>query len=540
LPTSQSNPYWLGSLEIFVERQSAGLFNAFVGQVDFAQPLGAWQTVRVQVPSDILAKIRDGGAYDDLVVRLALSVPEDAAAPYLIDNLQLCGPGDTNQAFCPAQDDCHVAAIDLVTGVCQNQLANDVPCATSNADILGFEDAGRWYVSSGAKSTVGQGTQGAAALAIQSPINYTTIISAVLTSYGPELSDITDGTSFLVDMQLPQQQPNPYWFGTLQMFLTSQSRGVYNQYLGQVELTGAPLGVFQTWEFAIPTYVVQALNGGPFNDLRVTFALNAPWGATGTYVLDNLRLKGTVKPVVECVTPLGGDGYRATFGYENTSTSTVSQAAGPGNAFTPGASDLGQPTSFDPGSHSTVISAEFSGSSLSWEIRGQTATATPSSPACPLAPTITPTVKCVRDLGSGQYEAVFGYENGTGVDTVIPVSDDNKVAPSSNKDGGQVTEFKVGTVDDAFSVDFNPGVFNTTVVWTVSHISATASSNSPPCPAYPPLMAVVSKQHSDTRIIVTRPSTFTWVLTTRSIRIRIPQAASPLRSNLAGSTLPSL
>jgi hypothetical protein len=487
LSTSQSNPNWLGSLQVFVDLPSANLYNAFVGQVDLAPPLGQWQTVNIPVPSYLLTPMRDGGAYSDLVVKIAMSVPEDAPAPYLLDNLQLCGAAGSNPAFCDTQDECHVAAIDPATGVCKTKLANDVPCSTSNADILGFEDAGRWAVSSGTVSTVPNGTQGAAALAIQSPINYTTIISAVLTSYGPELAGITEGNSFLVDLQLPEQQPNPQWYGALQMYVSSTSRGVYNQYLGQAELTGAPLGSFKTWEFAIPADVASNLGAANFDDLRITLALNVPWASTGTYLIDNLRLKGTVKPVVECVSPLGGNGYRATFGYENTAAATIFLAAGSANGFSPDPIDRGQPTSFDPGSHSGVFSTEFSGDSVTWRISGQSAVATSSSPACPLAPVISPTVKCVRHLDSGQYEAVFGYENGTGVVTSIPVSDENKVVPSSNKDGGQVTYFEIGVVEDAFSLEFN----GSPVSWTVTGHSATASSASPSCPAYPALTPIL-------------------------------------------------
>lgn len=262
---------------------------------------------------------------------------------------------------------------------------------------------------------------------------------------------------------------------------------MFNQYLGQVDLTGASLNVFHTWEFAIPGTIAASLAAAPFDDLRVTLALNVPSSSTGTYVIDNLRLKGTVKPVVNCVIPLGGNGYRATFGYENTAETTITQAVGTENAFSPGPVDLGQPTSFAPGSHSSVFSAEFSGPSLTWQVVGQSATATPSSPSCPLAPTITPTVTCVRQLNSGKYEAIFGYENGTGIDTIIPVSDENRMGPGSNQDGGQVTDFKVGVVGDAFSATFG----SSPITWTVTHNTVTASSSSPACPPDPPITPIL-------------------------------------------------
>ncbi len=359
--------------------------------------------------------------------------------------------------------------------------------ATSNQEILGFENAGHWAHSSGGKSLSTQRTQGGFALALASPINYTTIVSGDLTSNGPELSGIEVGTSFLIDLLLPVVQPNQWWFGAMQMFVSAPSRGVYNQYLGQVELTGAPLGVFKTWQFTFPDFVVQKLKEGPYNDLRLTVVLNVPYAGTGTYLLDNLRLKGPVLPVVECVTPLQGGTYRALFGYVNTAATEYHQPIGPGNMVTPGVSDRGQPTSFGPGTHTKVLSVDFSGPSLTWEVRGQAATASPLSPVCVLPPTVTPILECVRPLGGGQLRAVFGYENGSGIETVVPPSDENKITPGQNADRGQAQIFKTGRHVNAFGVDFN----GSPLVWTLMGTSVTASSSSPPCPAYPPIEPIL-------------------------------------------------
>jgi hypothetical protein len=133
-------------------------------------------------------------------------------------------------------------------------------------------------------------TQGTAALAVTAPQNYTTLVSAPLASGLAPLAGLTSpGATVEIDMELPTAQPNPFYLGALQVFVSSPSHGVYNQYLGQALLTGRPLGVFQTYTFPVSSFVQTQLAGGNYSDLTFTVALNAPSGATGTYLFDNLR-----------------------------------------------------------------------------------------------------------------------------------------------------------------------------------------------------------------------------------------------------------
>jgi hypothetical protein len=167
--------------------------------------------------------------------------------------------------------------------------------ALTAQDILGFETLGGWTASSGVVTLTTTRTQGAAALAVRAPVNYTPIVSAAIGSSAAGIAGLSAAGSVLnVDLLLPVQQPNPYYFGALQMFVSVPSRSVFNQYLGQVELTGRPLGTFQTLAFSVPDAVRNSLRGATFSDLTFTLALNAPFGATGTYILDNLRVAGVV------------------------------------------------------------------------------------------------------------------------------------------------------------------------------------------------------------------------------------------------------
>jgi hypothetical protein len=167
--------------------------------------------------------------------------------------------------------------------------------AAESALILGFEDATDWAVNTGAVSSTSNRTQGNAALAVRAPVNYTSLVSAALDA-SAVVGIETAGAAISVDLLMPEEQPNPWYFGAVQLYASSPSSGVYNQYLGQVELTGKPLGEFVTYEFQVPDFVRSRLAAGTFTDLTFTLALNAPFGATGTYIFDNLHVVGHELP----------------------------------------------------------------------------------------------------------------------------------------------------------------------------------------------------------------------------------------------------
>ncbi len=162
------------------------------------------------------------------------------------------------------------------------------------SDIMGFEALGTWTSSSGTVASTTSRTQGAAALAITAPVNFTNVVSGAIASTAPALVGLAAaGSAFAVDLLLPTQQPNPSYFGAIQLYVSVPSRNVNNQFLGNVDLTGRPLGVFRVARFPLTSLVRNALAGATFADMKVTVALNAPAAAKGTYVLDNLRIVGT-------------------------------------------------------------------------------------------------------------------------------------------------------------------------------------------------------------------------------------------------------
>ena len=103
-------------------------------------------------------------------------------------------------------------------------------------------------------------------------------------------------------------------------------------------------------------------------------------------------------PVLTCMDALGGNAYRAHFGFVNTSTRTLKVPVGLLNFFVPLPLNQGQPTVFAPGQHPDVFSVDFSVNDgwnrLAWWLGARRALATKVTPLCPQAPECTAEAEC--------------------------------------------------------------------------------------------------------------------------------------------------
>jgi hypothetical protein len=157
-------------------------------------------------------------------------------------------------------------------------------CATATPidRLFGFEDPQSWSSTVAALSLVTSPvTQGCGALGIQGsgymPISSVAFVAAGLT-LKPALS---------VDLFIPNNQPNQSYLGALQMYLSCPSVNAFNEYIGQVELTGKPQNAYSTLRFPLPSQVTNTLKQGA-SDCSWSFALNANQ-TNRTWILDNLR-----------------------------------------------------------------------------------------------------------------------------------------------------------------------------------------------------------------------------------------------------------
>lgn len=152
-----------------------------------------------------------------------------------------------------------------------------------NADILGFEDPYDWTTTvSGIPVGIdSRHTQGRFSVSVKAK-NYVPL-------NGPKFELTSSlGSNLRLDFFLPSQQPNPWWLGAVQLYVNCPSKGVNNAFVGQVELTGKPLNRFSTLTFPVSSGIRSAV-GSSCSDFSVSLAINVPYNATGTYLVDNLR-----------------------------------------------------------------------------------------------------------------------------------------------------------------------------------------------------------------------------------------------------------
>jgi hypothetical protein len=167
-------------------------------------------------------------------------------------------------------------------------LANQtVPSVTTQA--LSLAAPGDWTVSNGTGQFSPIAANGFGSLSVVGT-GWVTTTSVPLSSAdiranaGPVLSSVA------YDLYIPSPQPNAFWLGATQMYLSSPSAGIYNAYLGQVELTGQPVQQFVTQRFSVPSYAMGALTGN-HSDVTITIVLNVN-GGTVPWLLSNVRFGG--------------------------------------------------------------------------------------------------------------------------------------------------------------------------------------------------------------------------------------------------------
>ena len=162
--------------------------------------------------------------------------------------------------------------------------AQQLACAgeTGIQRLFGFEDALSWSSTQATLSPVtAPVTQGCGALGIAGQ-GYMTIASAPFAT-----SALTPGPALSVDLFIPGNQPNQFYLGALQMYLSCPSGNVFNAYIGQAELTGKPQNAYSTFRYPLPSTVTSTLQKS-LSDCSVSLALNV--NQTGrSWILDNLR-----------------------------------------------------------------------------------------------------------------------------------------------------------------------------------------------------------------------------------------------------------
>lgn len=170
----------------------------------------------------------------------------------------------------------------------------------------------------------------------------------------------------------------------------------------------------------------------------------------------------------------------AHFGYVNTTASELSVNVGSGffvmsNFFsgTGATADMGQPTTFQPGTHHNAVEVTFGNGNgkgaVTWHLFWGIAQAHwKHSDVCEPQeeePTekVSPVLECVDYNNDETYTAHFGYYNANDMEVDIPVGQNNRFVGIGSQDGGQPVTFLAGRVYDAFTVDFD----GNDIVWNL-------------------------------------------------------------------------
>lgn len=172
--------------------------------------------------------------------------------------------------------------------------------AASIGSVTGFESTAYWSASTGGVSLSTTASQGSYSLAVH-PNDYTVYTSSPISSTGP-----IEHVSF--DIRLPAYGIFFFWKGDAQMFIECPSQGVYNQYMGYVNLNPLSSEVWHTIQFSSSEEVNNLLRGKTYHDLTLKIVLNVPFNIGGQYYLDNMKIEGNTLNVRVMAVVLGSDG----------------------------------------------------------------------------------------------------------------------------------------------------------------------------------------------------------------------------------------
>jgi RHS repeat-associated protein len=152
----------------------------------------------------------------------------------------------------------------------------------------GFESLTDWapYSSTPSLALSDTHTEGLKSLAVSGG-GWSSIISRALSKEeaGPDVVGF--------DLRIPTFQPNPSWYGTVELFVDIPSRGVNNQPLGTLLLTAWTPGQWRRAEFNVPGWIKTAMNASSYADLKWRIQLNVPTNSTGQYLFDKLSFSAT-------------------------------------------------------------------------------------------------------------------------------------------------------------------------------------------------------------------------------------------------------
>jgi hypothetical protein len=176
----------------------------------------------------------------------------------------------------------------------------DENALTAPVDVTGFESTAGWHLLQGtlgaSLATSSTHTKGKSSLAFTKPASRIVFESINMPSTNPELVKIARGTSISMDFLVPAQAASLVWSGSAELEIQAPSRGIRLGSLGIADVTSVRKGIFTTLHFPIPDAIADALAGKTYSDFSFWLKIKVPEQTTGTYLLDNIRVRGKLAP----------------------------------------------------------------------------------------------------------------------------------------------------------------------------------------------------------------------------------------------------
>ncbi|ABQ92952.1 FG-GAP repeat protein [Roseiflexus sp. RS-1] len=183
---------------------------------------------------------------------------------------------------------------------------------------------------------------------------------------------------------------------------------------------------------------------------------------------------GTPRPILACVARRSPASYVAIFGYEMEGTAPVHMPVGGENRFNRYREDLGQPTTFEPGTRRAAFAVVFDGLPLTWSLAGRQVTAWANYPircSSDAVVRIQPILECTLPDSNGTTIARFGYRNDNAFNVAVPVRWQNFFVPAPIQ-RGQPVVFAPGRHRFVFETGFSRGA----LVWFLDGRIAVATN----------------------------------------------------------------
>ena len=161
-----------------------------------------------------------------------------------------------------------------------------VPDPPSGSRVLSFDDLSLWTIPVDQPVVVSTSdkVEGLGSFSIV-PTGFKYLESSPISQ-----ADVAGLRFISFGVKVPSLQSNVWWVGAVQIYLDCPSRSVWNQWVGQVELTNLAKDAWQVGRMPIPEYIATALRGATYSDLKVRVAVNLNPGS-GNLLLDDLRFE---------------------------------------------------------------------------------------------------------------------------------------------------------------------------------------------------------------------------------------------------------